>query len=163
VPRVLLASLARQEGSVHQAQLVPWDSPEPWAPQGRKGPPACAVTTDPQEESESEAPRDHPGVQVTRETPERMAPRDPMVLLVQQERRDREALWVFLVREASEACQACLDQGERQESREPQDHLERKDPPARSVWLAPTDLVAILAQMGLLVRTDPQERTASWE
>lgn len=72
-----------------------------------------------------------------------------MVLQAQMELPDREALWVFLVREGSAGCQAFRDLGVPQGNRDPQEHPEIKAPQAQLVFLVRPDLVVILVLMAL--------------
>lgn len=113
---------------------------------------------DPQEDKESEDQPDHQGAQETKGTLEKMDPRVLMVLQAHQELQDREALWVFLVREESEGCQVFQGQRAHQENRDPQDQLEIKVHQVQLVFLVLMDLVGILVLMVLLDLMAHQEK-----
>lgn len=158
-----LVSLVLQEELDHPDQLVQLENLDLWGLQERKVLLDSVEITDRQENRESGDLRDHQGAQETRETLEKTAPLVLMVLQAQLELQDREALWVFLVREESVGCQAFQDQGVHQESRDPQDKLEIKAPQVQLVFLVLTDLVVILVLTVLQDLTARQERTAFWD
>lgn len=138
-----------QEELAHPAQLVHWENPDPLDLLGKRVLLVFVETTDPLEDKEREDQQDHPAAQETKETLEKTDPRVLMVLQAQLELQDREALWVFLVREESAGCQAFQDQRDHQENRDLQVNLETKDPQVQSVFLVLMDLVVILVLMAL--------------
>lgn len=144
-----LVSQDLQEELVHQAQLVQLEKPDPLDLQGKRVLVVFVETMDPLEDKESEDRQDRPAAQETKGTLEKMDPRVLMVLQAQLELQDREALWVFLVREESAGCQAFQDQRVHQENRDPQEHLEIKALQVQLVFQVLTDLVVILVLMVL--------------
>lgn len=153
-----LVSQDLQEEWDHQARLVQLENPDRWGLQEKKVLMDSVETTDPLGGKEREDLQDHQGAPEIKGTLERTAPRVPMVLRAQLELQDREALWVFLVREESVGCRAFQDQRVHQENRDLQDQVETKAPQVQSVFLVLTDLVVILVLMVLQDLTVHQER-----
>lgn len=144
-----LVSLDLQDELAHQAQLVHLENLDPLDLLGKRVLLVSVETMDPPEDKESEDQRDHLAAQETKGTLEKTDPRVRMVLQAQTELQDREALWVFLVREESAGCQAFQDLGVHQENRDPQEHLEIKAPQVQLVLRVLTDLVVIQVLMAL--------------
>lgn len=156
--RAPLVSLDLQEELVHQAHLVQSENPDLLVLLERRVPVVFVETMDLQENKESEDQQDHLEVLETKETLEKTDPPVLMVLQVQLELQDREALWVFLVREESVGCQAFQDQRVHQENRDPPGKLETKDLLVQLVFPVLTDLVVILVLMALQDLMALQER-----
>lgn len=147
--QVPLVSLDLQEELALQAHLVQLENLDPLDLLGKRVLLVFAEIMDLLEDKENEDQQDHPAAQETKGTLEKTDPRVLMVLQAQLELQDREALWVFLVREESAGCQACPDLRVLQESRDLQDNLEIKDPQVQLVLLVLMDLVVILVPMVL--------------
>lgn len=155
-----LASLDQQDESVHQAQLVQLENPDPLDHQGRRVLLAYAETTEPLGNKGSEEQQDHRAVQETRATLGKTGPRVLTVPQAQLELQGREALWVFLVKEESEGCPACQDQGVHQENRDLQDKLERRDHQVQLAFPVLMGPVVILVLMALQDPTAHRAKTA---
>lgn len=158
--RAPLVSLDLQEKLDHRAHLAQLENRGHRDFRGKKAPLAFVVIMDLLENRGSVDLPDPREAPETRETLERMVQRVLMVLLVQLELQDREALWVFLVREENVGCRVFQDQRVRQESRAPQEHRETKAPQVLLVFLVPTDPVAIPVLMVPQDPTDRREKTA---
>lgn len=154
----LLVSLDLQAELAHQDPRDLWVNPARSAFQGKRAPLVSVETTDPPEDKERGDQPAPPEAWETRETRGRTGPRVPTALRVRQERQDREALWVFLVRGESVGCWDFQDQRVLQGSRELQDHRGTKAPPDPSVLREQTALVATLVLMDLLDRMGHQAR-----
>lgn len=161
--QALLVSLDLQEESDLQAPLVQLENQDPWDPREKRDLVDFVVIMDPLEDKANVDLQDHQAARETKGTLERTAQRVLMVLQAQLELQDREALWVFLVREESVGCQVSQDQRVHQENRDPQDQLEIKALQVQWVYLVLTDLVVILVLMVPQDLTAPQERTVFWD
>lgn len=153
-----LVSLDLQEELDHQAQLVQWESPDLLVLQEKKVLMDFVEITEHLEDKENEDHLDHLVALETKETLEKMVPRVLMDLQGQLELQDKEALWVFLVREESVECPVFLDQRVHQGNKEGLDQLGIKVPQVQLVFQGLTDLVVILVLMVLLDLTAHQER-----
>lgn len=132
-PQARLVSQDPQEGLDPLAPRAPSERPGPWDHLAKKALLVFVETTAPQADKEREVHQDLQEALETKGTPEKMDPRAPMAPQVQLEPQDREAPWVFQVREESVEWEVSQDQRVRPESRVQQEPLEIKVLLVRSV------------------------------